>query len=97
MDLLESGELGQQMGGEPEEAFGLTDLAQGDLQVGDAPGSPARAGQAKRMPSVGSVFAGAEQRPGIVDDRIGYHPAKDLPGPIAERCEKGLVMDLQSS
>ena len=38
MDLLVTRELGQQVRGEPEEAVGLAEQAEGELQVGDAPG-----------------------------------------------------------
>src|SRR5207248_2259790 len=38
VDLLVARELGQQVGREPEETFGLADRAQRDLQVGNPPG-----------------------------------------------------------
>ena len=90
MNLLKPGKLGQEMRGEPEEAFGLADVAERDLEVGDAPRRPrAPAGPAaSRSPSERSEPARRTAR-GQKSSRIGSAIAaiEDLPGTLANEAK----------
>ena len=97
VNLLESGKLSQQMAGEPEEALGLADLAQRNLEIADTPrGSRAHAGpRAILSPGAlgGRLADGAG--PEIVEDRVGNCSAQNPPHAVAERGEETFVMDCQ--
>src|SRR4051812_50013589 len=87
MDLLEAGKLRQDMGREPEEAFGLADLAHGDLEVADAPRAlELMAGEGQPRPqrqARGTQPDGPP--PGFVDERVGGATPPHPPNPPPKR------------
>ena len=97
VDLLEARELGQDVRREPEEALGLADGAEGDLQVPRPPGglqlSPSR--REPQADPVRLAATGDRTRPEVVDQRVGHQPVEGPTRPIAEGREPPLVAHAQ--
>ena len=87
--------MGQNVRREPEEALGLADAAQGNLEVGDPPGRldlMAGRGQAKAHDRLVARPANGP-RPVIVQDRVSDRAIKNLEHTLAKRSEEPFLMN----